>query len=327
MAGVTWEQLDAADPPTARSGHVTVALPDSHPDDVLVFGGYVEYEPSMAGRKVNNDAYVLNIAEKRWKRLDFGNQELPEPRLTSQAVVVGDTMWLLAGWNPNNRGGEDEFLDDVWTLDLHSYKWRRVHLQGSQMPRISRFQAVAVGDKIYIHNHRSLESVCILDTSKETLQKSRVAGNVPSSRGLHNMVHVNNKLWVFGGADNGGLMNNDVHYLDLDTMIWTKPEASGNWPSPRAAAGAAALHNKVFVFGGACRANGSDANSGGLVPLDDLHALDTESCRWETVQLKGSTKPGPRNAAQLVAKEGKLVIYGGWKPFVQSYSDTHILHV
>ncbi len=38
-------------------------------------------------------------------------------------------------------------------------------VQGEQMPQISRFQAQATGDRIYIHTHRSLQDILVLDVS------------------------------------------------------------------------------------------------------------------------------------------------------------------
>jgi len=37
--------------------------------------------------------------------------------------------------------------------------------QGEAMPAVSRFQTAAVGDAVYIHTHRSLEDVLVLDVS------------------------------------------------------------------------------------------------------------------------------------------------------------------
>ena len=58
--------------------------------------------------------------------------------------------------------------------------------------------------------------------------------------------------------------------------------------------------------------------------------LDTKALRWERVeQPAGSGQlPRARNAASLVpaAPGGStLVLHGGWKAFVESYCDTHLL--
>lgn len=38
-------------------------------------------------------------------------------------------------------------------------------VQGEEMPKISRFQAQAIGSRIYIHTHRSLQDILVLDVS------------------------------------------------------------------------------------------------------------------------------------------------------------------
>ncbi|GFH07751.1 galactose oxidase, partial [Haematococcus lacustris] len=56
------------------------------------------------------------------------------------------------------------FLDDVWRLDLRRATWQQLQPQGEALPKISRFQAVAVGDThILIHHHRSEAEVLVLD--------------------------------------------------------------------------------------------------------------------------------------------------------------------
>ena len=42
---------------------------------------------------------------------------------------------------------------------------RGIFVQGEELPAISRFQAVALGSKIYIHTHRSLQDILVLDVS------------------------------------------------------------------------------------------------------------------------------------------------------------------
>ena len=38
-------------------------------------------------------------------------------------------------------------------------------LKGEQTPQISRFQAQAIGSRIYIHTHRSLQDILVLDVA------------------------------------------------------------------------------------------------------------------------------------------------------------------
>jgi hypothetical protein len=81
-------------------------------------------------------------------------------------------------------------------------------LGGSPASGISRFQAVAVGEDIYIHTHRNSSDIYVLHTaaSPPVLEKVPVAGPGPSSRGLHSVVAVGRALYLYGGAPQQGPM-------------------------------------------------------------------------------------------------------------------------
>ena len=49
-------------------------------------------------------------------------------RLAAQAVVVGDSLWLIGGWDPGFKRDGGEILNDVWVLDLESYAWRQINV-------------------------------------------------------------------------------------------------------------------------------------------------------------------------------------------------------
>lgn len=80
-------------------------------------------------------------------------------------------------------------------------------------PPPRRFQAVAVGALVYIHSHRSLCDIHVLDTGMEppVLHKLAVTGDGaaspgPPSRGLHSVVAMGGRLLLFGGAPKEGPM-------------------------------------------------------------------------------------------------------------------------
>jgi len=68
-------------------------------------------------------------------------------------------------------------------------------------------------------------------------------------------------------------------------------------------------------------------NEGGLQPLNDFVVLDTKQMRWQYPKLAAGNGPSPRNAATLTRIGDKLVLYGGWNPFVETYNDTHVMDV
>ena len=68
-------------------------------------------------------------------------------------------------------------------------------------------------------------------------------------------------------------------------------------------------------------------NEGGLQPLKDFIVLDTQHMQWRYPKMKDGSGPLPRNAASLTRVGDRLVLYGGWNPFVETYNDTHVMDV
>ena len=65
---------------------------------------------------------------------------------------------------------------------------------------------------------------------------------------------------------------------------------------------------------------------GGLQPLADLFAYDTEKNVWEYPETVGTEQVRPRNAHTLTAiSDTQAVAFGGWHPFVHTYDDTFVL--
>lgn len=307
-----------------RSGHCLAALPEWHEDDAILFGGYVE--TASKSRHATNDAWIFNMQSQSWRRVQPAGTALPQARLVAQAVVVRDFLWLVGGWDPGQKGDGGEILGDIWRLDLRSYTWEQVTPQGEALQPISRFQAVAVGPKIFIHNHRSIEDIHVLDTSttQPTLSRLPVRGWYPDdisppSRGLHSMTALGDSLYVFGGAPQQGPMMDDLWRLDLASMTWRELHPAGPKPHSRCSQVAGAVGRYVVFFGGAFY-----GQNGGLVMTDTLFVLDTERNTWVFPPVKGPL-PSPRNASAMCAVSGGLLMYGGWKAFQESYNDTHLL--
>ncbi|KAF6250631.1 hypothetical protein COO60DRAFT_1681080 [Scenedesmus sp. NREL 46B-D3] len=112
-----------------------------------------------------------------------------------------------------------------------------------------------------------------------------------------------NKLMVFGGST-GEDASAAATVLSTDTMRWSSVVANGlNQPPPRLSHAAAALRDKVYVFGGM-------TIDGHL--LSDLWALDLDSMTWSHCTCYGLA-PSARKGASLCATEDgrRLYLIGG----------------
>ncbi|XP_038046504.1 rab9 effector protein with kelch motifs-like [Patiria miniata] len=111
-----------------------------------------------------------------------------------------------------------------------------------------------------------------------------------------------NKIFVFGGADQGRNMN-DLQVLDLDSGKWSTVSVTGTPPSPRTCRNCASLGDKLYVFGGGHQ---------GAEPVSDrqLYAFDAASLAWTCLEVKGK-KPSSRHGHVMVAVGTKIYLHGG----------------
>ncbi|KAA6425251.1 MAG: hypothetical protein FRX49_04746 [Trebouxia sp. A1-2] len=305
-----WQEI--ADQPSnnplpPRSGHCLARMPVGGNTQAFIFGGYTEDEAKQ--RAATNDAWIFSLQQGSWSRPNMGSSQIPRA--------------------PKGDGGE--ILNDIWRLDLKTWTWTETSVQGEvgiSLQPISRFQAAAVQNMVYIHTHRSLNDILVLDVANPDSPKLKqvpVTGNqgaTPSARGLHTVTAVGNKLYLFGGASQKGQMQNDLWVLDLSTMQWTQLHPKGEAPHIRCSHTAVLMGQDIVCFGGSYyREDGS-----GLQPLDDTLVYSTIEDEWQKPDISGSV-PRARNAAvACLLEQNKMLLHGGWEPFRNTYSDSLILH-
>ncbi|KAL3157872.1 hypothetical protein ABBQ32_012283 [Trebouxia sp. C0010 RCD-2024] len=327
-AELKWQEVatqPSQKPLPPRSGHCGTSLPPGSDEQALIFGGYTEDETKQ--RAATNDTWVFSVEHGSWSQKDV-TSDLPRARIASQAVCGGQYIWLIGGWDPGSNKDGGEILSDIWRLDTKSWAWSEVHTHGSaSLQPISRFQAAVVGSKVYIHTHRSINDILVLDVAdpnKPHLTKvsvSSTAGGTPSARGLHSVTAVGSKLYLFGGAPQKGGMLNDLWLLDTASMQWTELQPKGQLPHVRCSHTAVVMGTSIVIFGGSYyRVDGS-----GLQPLDDVYSYSTLDNTWQKQTTTGQG-PSARNAAiACVVADNEMLLHGGWDPFRQTYSDSFIL--
>lgn len=111
------------------------------------------------------------------------------------------------------------------------------------------------------------------------------------------------KIFIFGGADNTGNMN-DIQILDTVKNTWTTAAVSGTPPSPRTFHTNSIIGDRLVVYsGGHTQAE--------PVPDRQVYFLDTVSMSWSTKVIKGDA-PKPRHGHVMVAiGDNQLYLHGG----------------
>ncbi|XP_044538876.1 host cell factor 1-like [Gracilinanus agilis] len=246
---------------------------------LLVFGGMVEYG------KYSNDLYELQASRWEWKKLKAKipkNGPPPCPRLGHSFSLVGNKCYLFGGLANDSEDPKNNiprYLNDLYILEL---------CPGS---------GVVAWDIPITY------------------------GVLPPPRESHTAVvytekdKKKSKLVIYGGMS--GCRLGDLWTLDIETLMWNKPNLSGVAPLPRSLHSATTIGNKMYVFGG-------------WVPLvmDDvkvathekewkctntLACLNLDTMAWETVLMDMLEDNIPRARAGhcAVAINTRLYIWSG----------------
>ncbi|KAK9868773.1 hypothetical protein WJX84_000947 [Apatococcus fuscideae] len=275
----------SARPDVPRSGACCSELPESLGDDLLMFGGYTEDQ--SLNREATNEAWVFSLAQDRWAQVACNAPDAPRVRLACGAVLVGNEVWVMGGWDPGHKRDGGSILQDIWALDLTTKSWRLVEPQGEKLPAISRFACARIGTRVFLHTHRSTDSILVLDVadpkspvlSTVPVQASSQDG-VPPSRGLQSLTAVGDQLYLYGGAPQKGPMLGDLWVLHTSCMQWEllhpKPAANGWTPHARCSHGAAALNGRIYFLAGSYYKD----DGSGLQPTAELFAYDISSNQW-----------------------------------------------
>lgn len=118
------------------------------------------------------------------------------------------------------------------------------------------------------------------------------------------------RIIIIGGwLGTGPLAASDMHVLDISNggrqLRWYQPAVKGTPPGPcnMHSADYVMARKEVYVFRGG---NGREY-------LNDLHALDTTTLTWRTVETTGAIPQQRANHSSSILEEtGELFIFGGW---------------
>lgn len=117
----------------------------------------------------------------------------------------------------------------------------------------------------------------ILNLIDKKFEKPIVSGSIPSRREQHGMLYLNNRVWLFGGFQEGGVLND---FYSIDTLKWTWTIVQTSGPKPPASQGMSMTRvgKKIFITGG-CDVRKNKCFS-------DVYIFDTDSLWWTEIQNK-----------------------------------------
>eukprot|EP01028_Stygiella_incarcerata_P007082 TRINITY_DN2893_c0_g1_i1.p1 TRINITY_DN2893_c0_g1~~TRINITY_DN2893_c0_g1_i1.p1 ORF type:complete len:613 (+),score=124.97 TRINITY_DN2893_c0_g1_i1:101-1939(+) len=139
-------------------------------------------------------------------------------------------------------------------------------------------------------------------------------GEKPSPRSHHSQVFYQGQLFVFGGINEDGVLD-DMYTLSIESMVWKKIEQKSMiWPESRCGHSAVAIRSEMCVFGGFHGAGAPNSN--------DLYFFDFSTHIWtKWSSLDGVVPRGRSQHVCLPGKSGAMRIFGGFNEAMEVFDD------
>lgn len=206
---------------------------------------------------------------------------------------------IIGGW----LGAGPLAASDMHVLDIsggvEALRWYQPAVRGTPPGPCNMHSADYIPNKNEIYLFRGgngreyLNDLHALDCDTYTWRQVQTRGAAPQQRANHSSAFLEEtkELFIFGGW-NGRERLNDIHILNTETGVWTRPHVGGDLPYPRAGMTLTALRGRLYLFGG----SGTSSKC-----FNDLQILDRKEMAWLNVtQIKDSSveSGGPSQHAQ-----------------------------
>eukprot|EP00961_Rhodomonas_salina_P015466 207669-Rhodomonas_salina.5 len=319
--------------PVPRSGHTLTVVGRRG----IMFGGLAEDNNEVV---MMNDVYALDLGgnDPSWSALSCEGK-VPEGRWRHTATILGEAAVMIFG----GIGAHNKRYNDCWVLDVSGDTpvWVEQATSGNRPCPRAHHSATMVEDHLYVfggyggHGQRRAfyNDVHLLKTAGEdetTLEwvKVEATGTPPQPRGNHTASYLAvpasspEKLLMIMGGRNHSTYFDDVHFLNLNSHVWTTLE---DVPSPMApclianhlAVAIPSVPNyKIFVFGGQ---EGSSTSRTEWKYINNVNCLECGRMEWMASDEHGAnfvhgTFPSAREdvAYAYDKKGGKIFVHGGW---------------
>lgn len=222
-----------------------------------------------------------------------GGKPPPSPRAACSNAVIGTNLYIFGGWDANTK----DHLNDLSSFNSETREWELLFdastspekplpcpRRGASLLPLSTTELVLFGGSVGMMKP-PLSDIWIFDLTTRTWREVAKAEGSPSvCRYRHVAWIVDERLWVFGGAD-GRALRNEMCCFDFSASTWEVHSPLGDrTPDPReASVSATFVFNSttyLCIFGG----------SGPRGNLDDIWLLDVSSPQqWIEVSHKTSS--------------------------------------
>jgi N-acetylneuraminic acid mutarotase len=122
-----------------------------------------------------------------------------------------------------------------------------------------------------------LNDIFVINIYQERFEHPLASGKAPSPRENFSFIRINSRIYLFGGFQEGGVLN-DLHSIDMLTWTWSKVKTQGPMPPARQGMASARVGRKIYLAGG-CDFRKTKC-------FTDTFYLDVDSFWWTKIENK-----------------------------------------
>jgi len=130
-----WREIEGkGEKPCQRTSHACVVWNNC----MYLFAGF-------SGEQYLNDLHEFDFATETWRDISHETRGTkPSPRSRFCAVVHGNSMYLLGGWN------KATYFDDFYSYNFLTKTWTQISNPHFNIPSLSQYSLTAHENKLYI---------------------------------------------------------------------------------------------------------------------------------------------------------------------------------
>ncbi|GJM87473.1 hypothetical protein PR202_ga03432 [Eleusine coracana subsp. coracana] len=240
----------------------------------------------------------------------------PSARYKHAAEVVQDKLYVVGG----SRNGRS--LSDVQVFDFKTLMWSALNPTRDQnqlnhenndtdqpFPALAghslvkwKNNLVVIAGNIRSPSALNKVSVWLIDVETNSWSALDTYGKVPIARSGQSVSLLGSQLIMFGGEDHKRRLLNDLHILDLETMMWEEVKTAKGGPAARYDHSAALYADQyLLIFGGSSHST----------CFNDLYLLDLQTMEWSRPDTQGAHISPRSGHAGTMMDENWYIVGGG----------------
>ncbi|KAI9494560.1 hypothetical protein BDB00DRAFT_818552 [Zychaea mexicana] len=227
--------------------------------------------------------------------------QTPTPRAAMSASINSTgSAFYYGGRSPiTTSANTTKYFNDFYVFDTNfaSWSWPTITYGWGKAPPRYSHSAVLIQDKVFVfggivyldsstREYADFQSVLVFDTIENKALSMATIGDIPPARIQFSATPApdGKSIVVYGGLNTSSTdrfdSSSDVYVLDTCKLEWSKPDVSGDVPSPRANHGAVTYGNYMVLLYGYTDMQLMYGNTKVPSFTHEISILDMHSWKW-----------------------------------------------